>query len=258
MKIFKNKKNEEVEPVNKNIERENRTTYFYAIIFLIILLFALISKSVSKGEDKPVTPSNDEINNVEEKSSLLDVLKENNFDMKLLVFANNNITEYLIRRESENKELIYKSYNDKGNVYYKNDGTLYELSNGKATITNVNIFDDVTKTFLDINNINKLIANKTYELDLTEEEYDIKRYKIEVSRVITIFNEYNRKDIKKSVSGESILDINYSKNELKAIKLDLTSLYKNLNYDDEKVIYYYEFSNYNEIDISSILNLPAE
>lgn len=238
--------------------KEKRTTYFYIIVFLIIFSLALTSRFFGDDNISNNDANSSSMEEVKEDSNLLEELKYNNYDLRFIEIIDSSFTEYLIRKESLNKELISKTHDDINDIYYIANNKTYKISLNKKYETNENIFNEVSKTFLDINNLNKLINEKTYELDLKEESYDIKRYKIEISKVIKIFNDYNNKNIKKIISGEVTLDVNYKSNEIKGLKLDLLTLHQNLELDNQRALYYYEFGNINKVKIEEFESLITE
>lgn len=264
--IFKSKKNNEQNhenEYNQNLdpEKSKKENTFYVIAFVVIMAAALIlkfteNKEENKNDNNTNTP--EEVSTNENKEFLSDIEK-NNFDADLTIIADSDLLNLLIRRESLTKELISKTYRGENLVYYVNGDKVYKNLNGAFTIdTNSNIYNNYDTTFLNMSNIQDLIDNHTYEVDLKEENYNIKRYKIEASRVIDIYNKYNDTKVKRRVSGEVILDINYTEDELLGLKLDLTNLYENLEYDYRKVVYTYEFDNFGKIDIKSFMEVPAE
>lgn len=263
--VFKTKKsseenleNEYNQPVDPSKVKKENT--FYVIAFVVIMIVALIMKFTDKAEE-PKTDNNnasEEVSTNENVDYLKDIEK-NNFDADITIIADADLLNLLIRRESINKELISKTYRGENLVYYINGDKTYKNINGTFSLdTNSNIYNDYDTTFLNISNLQSLIDDHTYEINLKEEEYSIKRYKIEASRVIDIYNEYNDTKIKKRVSGEVILDVNYKDEELLGLRLDLTNLYENLDYEYRKVIYTFEFDNFGKIDIKSFINVPTE
>ncbi len=261
--IFKSKKENEKSDVNKPIdpEKSGKEMVFYGVIFCIILIVAVIMKFADTPKESTNANNNDKSGSNEKilEKNLLEELSENNYDADLTIIADTDLLNLLIRKESETKELISKTYRGENNIYYINASKIYKAVNNQFILEEKsNIYNNYDTTFINIENIHELINQHTYELDLKEEEYDIKRYKIEAKKVIEIYNEYNNADIIKRVSGEVILDIYYDKDNLKGLKLDLTNLYENLNFDYRKVIYTYEFDNFNKIDIDGFIEIPAE
>ncbi len=265
--IFKNKKEDLENKITKNEtkitfeEKNKKEMIFYGVVFGIILILSLITKYTSKeNENKNNNDNNStQSTNTNDEEGLLKSLNNNNYDADLIIIADTDLLNLLIRKENETKELIAKTYRDENQIFYINGDKIFKYSNNNFIIdNNSKIYNNYDKTFMDMDNINELIEKHTYEIDLKEEDYDIKRYKIEASRVIDIYNDYNKTDLDKRVSGEVILDIYYNKDDLKGLKLDLTNLYQNLNYDYIKVTYTYEFANFNKINIASLMEVPAE
>lgn len=265
--IFKNKKEEYEKEITKNEtkitseEKNKKETIFYGIVFGIILILSLITKFTSKDNENKNNNDNStqSTNTIDNEDGLLKSLDNNNYDADLTIIADTDLLNLLIRKESQTKELIAKTYRDENQIFYINGDKIYKYSNNNFILDNSsNIYNRYDKTFMVMVNVNELIEKHTYEIDLKEEDYDIKRYKIEASRVIGIYNDYNKTDLNKRVSGEVILDIYYNEDTLKGMKLDLTNLYQNLNYDYIKVIYTYEFANFNKINIASLMEVPAE
>lgn len=246
----------------QDTERSKRENTFYFIFFIIILIAAVILKFTDNNDKEKTNTTdnstNQEVSTNEDKEYLKD-LDKNNYDVEINIIADTDLLNLLIRKESFSKELISKTYRDETAIYYINSNKTYKsVSSDFILDNNPNIYNEYDTTFFNVLNLKELINKHTYEVSLKEEEYNIQRYKIEISRVIDTYNEYNKTSLKKRVSGEVILDINYTNEKLIGLKLDLTSLYENLDYDYRKVIYTYEFDNFNEIDIDSFMKLPSE
>ena len=65
-----------------------------------------------------------------------------------------------------------------------------------------------------------------------------------------VYNQINGTQIQKTVSGEVSVEILSSENNELLLSLDLTNLYKNLDYDYEQVIYKIKFYNINGISLA--------
>lgn len=239
MSIFKFNKNKEEENTSKEV---GKSTYFYSIVFLIVLGFALFSNFFGSTNTKKQETTPVEIVD----QNLFESLKDNNFEIKFLIIKDMEIKKYIIERESINTEIVTQIYKDTTEKYIIKENKVYK----DEKIIETSIFDKTESFFMNIENIKNLINNKTYEIDLKEENYDIKRYKIEMSTLLASYNKISKEDIKKLVSGEIIIDVNYKNKDIESIKMDLTALYKNLEFDYENVIYYIEFSNKGKIKLN--------
>lgn len=253
-KLFNFKKQKtDSEDQPQDAETDKRTMYFYAAVFLIILVFSVVSNFFSDRSDEKDESENQPNQQTETFTTPINLIESNNFDMELIIRADSDLINFLIRRQSANKELISKTHGSFSKIYYKDADKLYEADGKLKQIDNIDLYNGYDTTFINTDNLINLVKNKTHEISLKEENYDIKRYKIEISKVINIYNEYNKSDLKKTVSGEVIMDVNYKGEELLGITLDLSALYHNFSSSYSKVIYYFEFEHFNEVDMSSIL-----
>ena len=128
-----------------------------------------------------------------------------------------------------------------GNTFYKINGESYEKIEGE-------VFQGIDITFVNKTDLLKLLDSKTYSKDNS--------YMVETSVWIKLYNEINNKNISKLVTGEIEATIaSYNEDELNLL-LDLTNLYKNLDYDYEKVIYEIKFYNIDKAEIPDDIKIP--
>ncbi len=237
----------------------DRTLIFYGIVFALILVLSLTSRLL-KNNEKPVenTPP---VNTVEKDNKIdieemVKVLENNNFDMELSIIADTDILNVIKRKENINKELVSVTCRDETKNYYRNNYDIYLIEEESYSLTNnVKFYNDYDDTFISITNILKLIDVSNDSLDLKEENYDIKRYKVSVEDTLKIYNNYKGLNIDKKYNGEDKVDINYKDEKLLGITLDLTSFYKNVNSDYRSIKYYFTFDNIGSADISEISNI---
>ncbi len=210
----------------KNLDSETKTTYFYGIIFVFIIIVALIVKFVpSKSNDNKTYNENITQEEIIDYNKVLNDIS-NNYESDIII-NKYYFNEYInVKKQGLNEIINIKKY-DSNNTYNQDD------------IINENI--DIT--FIKPQNILRLINAKTYS--------NKNKYMIETNNWLNLYNEINNAQLEKTVSGEILIEFISDKDNEYKIEMDLTNLYKNLNYDYQSVIYDMKFYNINKIDISN-------
>lgn len=245
---WKNKK-EEKSPEDRK-KRAIIELSIYAGLFIIIIIFSQFNSNKN-------IQNNNNINNNITMESRYEEISKNNFDSKITI--SNNIEELTIelRRESDKKEIISKTYNDKTENYVFIEDIYYKLDLEKSnieTIDNPNIYNGYDITFLNILNIIELI-NTTDKIDLKEESYLIARYKVDLTDVLNLYNNINKTDYITLEESQIIINVNYN-NSIEAINLELTNFYNIIKPNTyTEIKYNLSFNNIGLIDLSD-LNYP--
>jgi hypothetical protein len=224
----------------KGLNQETKSAYFYGVLFLFLLVFGVILKFTGKL-DRPKntnTPTNNdtkEVNKLDCDSIFNKTI--NNYKEYIVIQYDNK--KSFVDIENFNNELYinYVNLNDQtlNGKYFKSNDTLYVLNNNKYEEIDTEI-KDIDLTFISPKNILELINANTYKKD--------NKYMIETSAWINLYNIINNKQLEKIVTGEIEVNVISCKENIKVI-LDLTNLYKNLNYDYKKVIYDITFYDIN-------------
>lgn len=224
------------------------------LIFLIIMIVYVnfmpktLNENISNGneilEDDIVTTELDKINN--------------NYLQKVTIIR--NLEEYVFEREVLDNTIVGRETTPNGEtnyVYYDNN---YYLISQEEMIKKDNTFKpflDFDQTFIDINTIKEIIELSKEVVDLQEENYKIKRYKISLSDLIVIYNRINNTEVALKENKELLLNVNYNEN-IESIEIDLIELYKAVGKTDIKQIEYkIEYSNIGEIEMEGVEDLVS-
>lgn len=224
------------------------------LIFLIIMIVYVnfmpktLNENISNGneilEDDIVTTELDKINN--------------NYLQKVTIIR--NLEEYVFEREVLDNTIVGRETTPNGEtnyVYYDNN---YYLISQEEMIKKDNTFKpflDFDQTFIDINTIKEIIELSKEVVDLQEENYKIKRYKISLSDLIVIYNRINNTEIALKENKELLLNVNYNEN-IESIEIDLIELYKAVGKTDIKQIEYkIEYSNIGEIEMEGVEDIVS-
>ncbi len=224
------------------------------LIFLIIMIVYVnfmpktLNENISNGneilEDDIVTTELDKINN--------------NYLQKVTIIR--NLEEYVFEREVLDNTIVGRETTPNGEtnyVYYDNN---YYLISQEEMIKKDNTFKpflDFDQTFIDINTIKEIIELSKEVVDLQEENYKIKRYKISLSDLIVIYNRINNTEVALKENKELLLNVNYNEN-IESIEIDLIELYKAVGKTDIKQIEYkIEYSNIGEIEMEGVEDIVS-
>ena len=205
----------------------NKSTYFYGILFIFLIVAALAIK-LSPSDSKKVKSTPKEVDN---KVVTIDYEKDlnavsDNYELDIVV-NKYYFNEYVNIKKQGLNEIINIKKHDSNNTYNQDDV----------------IKEDIDITFTLPQNILKLLSVKSYS--------DENKYMIETSKWLSVYNELNGTEFTKIISGEiSIEFLSDSDNEL-ILQMDLTNLYKNLNYEYDTVTYKLKYYNIGKVNISN-------
>ncbi len=217
--------------INKTNEENNNLGYFYGIIFVFLIIFALIIKFTSNNNNNNTNNNvnlSNQNNKIESVINYKEVLSDISDNYELDISVNKYyFNEYVnVKVEGTNKLINVKKF-DSNNTYSQND----------------KIDEDIDLTFVYPQNILKLLDYQTYSSE--------NKYMFETNKWIELYNEINNTNIEKIISGEIVVEFLSNENNEFIIQMDLTNLYKNLNYNYNNVIYNMKFYNINKIDLSN-------
>ena len=245
-KIFNfNKKNLTEE---EKIKQDKLKLLLYLVFFVILIVVVRIS---NKNNVKVNNPT-DETPKVDEVISLLEPLKNNNYEVNLNIIIDNDLINIVKRMNNLDSEIFYISYRGEESAYYRYKEIYYILNNEEITKTNEykKLFD-YDETFLDINNLIKVLEEASY-IDLEEESYNIRRYKITLNDVLSIYNEINNTKEFTSLNKEIVIDVRY-KNSLKGIYMNITDFNNYIEKTEySKVTYELTFDDINNVNLKSL------
>ena len=223
------------------------------ILFIIIMIIYVnvMPKNYSNNKGQNNT-------NTIEENIILNELSNIKDNYKQKITISKDLEELTIEREVlGNNEAGRQTIDDKETnyIFYENE---YYIITEEVPIRKDETFDPYLNndiTFINIENIIELINSSKESIDLAEENYKIKRYKISLSDLIVIYNKVNNAEISLKENKEINLNINYNEN-IESIEIDLTELF-NLIYEEDykQVIYKIEYSDIEKIELDGIEEL---
>jgi len=234
---------------------ENQKNLIYLIGYGALILIALIYVNLApnSGEKKENYKENTnevvEINIKEELEQIKD-----NYSHKITI--KDGISKYIVERDiQDQKEIgLITTEEEQTNYIYIDD---YYIIKDETNIIKeeVNVFRDYDGTFAKAENILAILNKAKEEIDLEEEKYKIKRYKISLSEFVTTYNQINKTDYRTDYNDVIIVNINYNE-KIESINMDLTTFYNNiLNLQKNEIIYTIEFSNIGKVDLTGLENI---
>lgn len=249
------KKNENMNETEKK-DYENKKNIIKlagCILFIIIMIIYVnvMPKNYSNNKGQNNT-------NTIEENTILNELSNIKDNYKQKITISKDLEELAIEREVlGNNEAGRQTIDDKETnyIFYENE---YYIITEEVPIKKDETFDPYLNndiTFINIENIIELINLSKESIDLAEENYKIKRYKISLSDLIVIYNKVNNAEISLKENKEINLNINYNEN-IESIEIDLTELF-NLIYEEDykQVIYKIEYSDIEKIELDGIEEL---
>lgn len=232
-------------------ERKNRaivTFIGYGLLFLIIVIMGYF---VNDQDLKTQALNSQTSSLLNEK---FENLKKNNYNVNMVLMADTDVLILNIERESLTKELIERKYIDDINYYYYDNNNYYEVNavhTAYNKIDTINVYNDFDQTFLNIDNIVKFIEDEDFVI-IHEEDYTIARYKIDDTKLLSIYNEINNTQIENEDSFEIKIDIQYN-TDIEKIVLDLTDFFNlNSSYSYDIVSYNMSFDKVGYVEIKNI------
>lgn len=249
------KKNENMNETEKK-DYENKMNIIKlagCVLFIIIMIIYVnvIPHSNNNNQKQNNT------NNIEENSILNELSNiKDNYKQKITI--SKDLEQVIIEREvKENNEAGTQTIGDKeiNYIFYENEYYTISEEESVKKDTTFNLYLDNDTTFINIENIIELINSSKDSIDLTEENYKIKRYKISLSDLIVIYNKANNAEIALKENKDINMNINYNEN-IESIEIDLTELF-NLIYEEnyKQVIYKIEYSDIEKIELDGIEEL---
>lgn len=249
------KKNEVLNKLEKK-DYENKMNVIKLVGCVLFIIIMIIYVNLTPNTSNNSQTQNNK-NNIEENSILNELSNiKDNYKQKITI--SKDLEQVIIEREvKENNEAGTQTIGDNeiNYVFYENEYYIISEEESVKKDTTFNLYLDNDTTFINIENIIELINSSKDSIDLTEENYKIKRYKISLSDLIVIYNKVNDTEIPLKENKEVDLNINYNEN-IESIELDLTELFK-LIYEEsyKQVIYKIEYSNIEEIELDGIEEL---
>ncbi len=242
---FFGKKSDEMTPDEKR-NKAILTFSGYAVFFILILLLGYF------GNNK--NSNNDNYQSTDDLKVKYEEIQNNNFDSNITIIADADILLVSIRRESKDKEIITKKYRDQVNYYFRQDNAFYEVNQEFTNYSikkDLNIYNNYDETFLDLDNIMKVINNET-AIYLAEEKSKIARYKVNETKVLSVYNSINNTQFMTNEDFDVIIDVHFNDHIVK-IELELTNVYNIVNETDyENINYTMTFNDINNITLPDV------
>lgn len=210
----------------KDLDIETKTTYFYGIILVFIIIVAFIVKFTTHNskEKKACNESVVQEEIIDYKKVLNSI--SDNYELDIVI-NKYYFNEYVNIKKQGINEIINVNKFDSNSIYSQDDM----------------INENIDMVFINPLNILKLLNVQTYSSK--------NKYIIETNNWLNLYNEINNTKIEKNVTGEISIEFLSKENNEYIIEMDLTNLYKNLNYDYQKVIYNMKFYNINKTILSN-------
>lgn len=241
----------------KQLDPESKVNYFYIAVFAAIIVMALILKLTGNLNVTKLKDRNEEQSS---KTTIEEPIEDTDLDYEDVIssLGDNYEEDITISLDNDQSVLNIKqvglgqliNYTNKkqNNMYVEYIGNYYKINNDSAEKLDGEPFEGIDITFINPTNIIKLINNKTYQKDNS--------YMIETSAWLELYNNINNKKREKLVTGEIEINMLSYKEGTLELSLDLTNLYKNLDYDYKKVTYNIKFYNIGTTTLPEDLELP--
>ena len=219
---------------------------------LIFIIIMIIYVNLTPKSTNNEIPNGNEVLENDVVTSELDKIN-NNYSQKITIIR--DLEEYIFEREVLDNNIVGRETTPNGETNYVYYNSNYYLISQEEMIKKDDTFKpflDFDQTLIDINTIKELIKLSKETVDLQEENYKIKRYKISLSDLIVIYNRINNTEVSLKENKELLLNINYNEN-IETIEIDLTELYKAIgNTDIKQIKYIIEYSNIGGIEMEGI------
>lgn len=255
----KNLKNKEKNMSPDELKKNNNIKLIIGLSFMfVMILFARTTNNPpSNLESNEVENNNSEVDQV---ISLLEDLKLDNYEMNINLIIDNDIVNIVRRMQNKEKEIFYIKYREEENAYLKDHENFYIINETsvKKTIEYEKLFDYDETFLLGSNIVNLLEKNSLNYIDLKEEKYNIRRYKIPLNQVLEFYNELYGVSEFTSLAKEISVDIRYTSN-LESIYLDMTN-FNNYIKESEygRVTYEISFTDIGSVNLENTLELVNE
>lgn len=235
---------------DEKIKRDKFKLLLYLVFFIILIIVVRISNNNSSN--KQIQSPNEE-KQKDEIITLLEPLKNNNYEVNINIIVDNDLINVVKRIDGLDKEIFYIKYRGQENAYFRKQDTYYLLNNDSLIETNeYKKIYEYEETFLNINNLIKLLEKGSF-IDLKEESYDIRRYKVPLTETLNIYNEIHSTNEFTSLSKEIVIDIRY-KTSLKGIFIDLTDFNNHIMKTEySKITYELSFTDINNVNLSNLI-----
>ena len=249
------KKNENMNETEKK-DYENKMNIIKlagCVLFIIIMIIYVNVMPHSNNNNQ----EQNNTNNIEE-NTILNELSDIKDNYKQKITISKDLEQLTIEREVlENNEAGRQIIDDKETNYIFYEKEYYIIAED-VPIKKDTTFDPYLgndPTFINIENIIELINSSKESVDLIEEDYKIKRYKISLSDLIVIYNKANNAEIALKENKDINMNINYNEN-IESIEIDLTELFNLIHEENYKqVIYKIEYSDIEKIELDGIEEL---
>ena len=248
--------------MNKNLKNifsnEQKTNIIKLVIAVLFILVMVISTTHSNSstnsnlyENETNTPKTDEV------LSLLKNLKEDNYEININLTINKDLINIVRRMQNKEAEIFYINFRGEENAYFRDNKDYYIINETgiEKTLDYKKLFE-YNETFLLASNIVSLLENNnTSYIDLQEEKYKIRRYKISLNSVLEFYNELYGLSEFTSLSKEISIDIRYNNNTLHSIYMDMTN-FNNYIEDTEYnvVLYEIDFVDIGKVNLDTFFN----
>ena len=222
----------------------------YGGFFLVVILFAVISNRTGNKSNNVNNSNNKHDNSIVKQISNID---DNYFSSKVHLIMDDDAVSLEYQHIGE-VEIGVKKYHSENIEYTKYNDVYYKLE-GNNFVRLSNFIDfDYDKTFMDIENIKKLLELDSQNSSYISNDFNVLRLNFSVNDVIKIYNDYNDTNVIKYSDGVVILDVYYKDDNFSYLEMNVTDLYNLVNDKSlENVIYKLEFKSEKEEDVSWLI-----
>lgn len=247
--------NKNLKNIFSNEQKTNIIKLVIAVLFILVMVILTRTSNSSTNsnsyEKETNTPKTDEV------LSLLKNLKEDNYEININLTINKDLINIVRRMQNKEAEIFYINFRGEENAYFRDNKDYYIINETgiEKTLVYKKLFE-YNETFLLASNIVSLLENNnTSYIDLQEEKYKIRRYKISLNSVLEFYNELYGLSEFTSLSKEISIDIRYNNNTLHSIYMDMTN-FNNYIEDTEYnvVLYEIDFVDIGKVNLDTFFN----
>lgn len=247
--------NKNLKNIFSNEQKTNIIKLVIAVLFILVMVILTRTSNSSTNsnsyENETNTPKTDEV------LSLLKNLKEDNYEININLTINKDLINIVRRMQNKEAEIFYINFRGEENAYFRDNKDYYIINETgiEKTFDYKKLFE-YNETFLLASNIVSLLENNnTSYIDLQEEKYKIRRYKISLNSVLEFYNELYGLSEFTSLSKEISIDIRYNNNTLQSIYMDMTN-FNNYIEDTEYnvVLYEIDFVDIGKVNLDTFFN----
>lgn len=215
---------------------DNQVTIVCGIIFLIAVLFVLVTDGTEKEKVKK-EPNVD----IEFVNKILDEVN-NNYSVEITSYTGDKVFNYY----TDGNVKLYET--DKDYIIYNNESYIL---NEDMTVTKNKINDIVNDGYFDVNFIINTMNKCSYEYENTNNV----KCNLKVTDYINAYNEKYNTSYDNFSADNITINVTYADNHLYMLKIDYTLANEKINDVNEKTFYNFKFSDIGKNDYKDVKSL---